>query len=340
MQFAGVPRFAAFLLTASLLAGATPTPATAQPPSEPSPVRHDVARPGTEFLVLRHQRLQPGTHERFYEFSRAGVWPLYEKIGTRVVGQWQVVDPIRSPDWDGAYRLARYRSYEHWAATRRPWQLAGNGGDTRAGLDAIAARNELLIGSDGPIFLEGETREMGPSYHPALSEDYRPAASPGTVHPTRHGEAVAGGRGAGGETVTLRYFKIAKGSFDDFHRLSREGVWPFFEKMGARVVGQWKVVYPEIPDNAGQASAHAENPDWDEAYMMVRYASRDHWQATRPEVMHLHGGDGPDYQLCREALAARRELTVESSVEFLEGHFYASPPIFTPAIDEFWQPAP
>lgn len=314
-----------------------PLTTAAQPPTEPSPVRHDIPQAGTEFLVLRHQRLIPGSHEAFYAFSRDGVWPLYEKIGTRVVGQWQVVDPVQSNDWDGAYRLARYRSFNHWAATRGPWRLAGNGGDLEAGLVAIAARNKLLLGSDGPIFLEGPTTPQGPYYFPALDERYRAVGKgeaedePATVFPTRHAAAVTGT-----EIVTLRYFKIAKGSFEEFHRLSRDGVWPYFEKMGARIVGQWKVVYPIVPEGGGEPSGHLESADWDEAFMMVRYVSREHWEASRPGVMHRLGGDGPDFEACVEALDRRRALTVESTVEFLVGHFYDRPPIFTPALAESW----
>src|SRR5271155_1544904 len=35
------------------------------------------------------------------------------------------------------------------------------------------------------------------------------------------------------EIVTLRYFKIKKGSFDQFLKASVEGVWPYFEKIGS-----------------------------------------------------------------------------------------------------------
>ncbi|MYF94576.1 MAG: hypothetical protein F4210_03515, partial [Holophagales bacterium] len=87
--------------------------AVALPAQEPPrPVRNDIARAGEEFLVLRHQKLQKGTHERFFELSRDGVWPIFEKIGSRVVGQWQVVHPDGggSADFDEGYRLARYRS--------------------------------------------------------------------------------------------------------------------------------------------------------------------------------------------------------------------------------------
>jgi hypothetical protein len=37
------------------------------------------------------------------------------------------------------------------------------------------------------------------------------------------------------KSFTLRYFRIRKGSFDQFLKASVEGVWPYFEKIGSRV---------------------------------------------------------------------------------------------------------
>lgn len=309
----------------------------------PRPVRHDVPQASErEFLVLRHQSLVEGSHERFYELSRAGVWPLYEEIGARIVGQWRVLEPDRGGDsYDEGYRLARYRSYEHWRATRRPEELAGNGGDLAAARAALAARRRLLRGSDGAVYLEGEMAPGGPYYWPALPEAWiesdEPAPAEGAL-PRRHGAALEGD-----EIVTLRRFEIRKGSFEEFYRLSRDGVWPYFEKMGARVIGQWKRVYPAANDPGGPADtadAPVESHDHDEVFMMVRYASRRHWEATRPDVMAKLGGDGPDYAACVAALAARRELTRATSVEILQGHLYESPPLYLPALDESFVPSP
>ncbi|MDX1382265.1 MAG: hypothetical protein R3190_01410, partial [Thermoanaerobaculia bacterium] len=286
------------LVAALTLAAAVPAPSAAQEP--PRPVRNDTVRAGTEFLVLRHQKLRPGAHQRFFELSRDGVWPFFEKIGARVVGQWQVVRPDggSATDFDEGYRLARYRSYNHWAATRSGERLGGNGPDWLAMREAIAARRELLLGSDGPVYLEGATLPNGPYYHPGLDETYVPgdaaAAPPDAPLPVRHGRAVPGD-----EIVTLRRFEIRKGTFAEFHRLSAEGVWPYFEKMGARIVGQWRRVYPRPGDldRTGAAVAATEPDDRDEVYMMARYASYEHWQATRPAVMAALGGNGPDYEL-------------------------------------------
>lgn len=132
----------------------------------------------------------------------------------------------------------------------------------------------------------------------------------------------------GEEIVTLRLFRIEKGRFPDFYKASAEGVWPYFEKLGARVVGQWVVIHPET--DMGQAGQGT--PDYDDVYLMTRYASVEHWRATRD--MSAHGGNGPDWEKCREALAFRRSITQETSVQFLKGHLATNGPYFMPGLDE------
>ena len=144
---------------------------------------------------------------------------------------------------------------------------------------------------------------------------------------------------AGQEFLVLRHQKLEKGTHERFFELSRDGVWPYFEKIGARVVGQWRRVYP-IPgglDRGGTEVGATESPDFDEVYMMARYASYEHWQATRSGVMARLGGNGPDYEACVEALERRRDLTLESSVRFLRGHFFGSPPVYLPPLDETYR---
>jgi hypothetical protein len=127
------------------------------------------------------------------------------------------------------------------------------------------------------------------------------------------------------EIVTLRYFKIKKGTFPEFLKASQEGVWPFFEKLGARVVGMWKVIHPDV-------STDKENPDYDEVWLMTRYASVDHWAASREP--QKHGGNGPDWEACAAALEVRRSLTLETRVQFLQGSAWQSPPAFLPGLEE------
>lgn len=144
---------------------------------------------------------------------------------------------------------------------------------------------------------------------------------------------------AGEEFLVLRHQKLEKGAHERFFELSREGVWPYFEKNGTRIVGQWRRVYPtpDALDRGGTAVGATESADLDEVYMMARYASYEHWQAPRPAVMARLGGNGPDYQACVEALERRRDLTLETSVRFLRGHFYGSPPVYLPPLDETYR---
>lgn len=300
----------------------------------PRPVRNDVARSrGKEFLVLRHQKLQKGSHQRFYEISRAGVWPWFEKIGTRITGQWQVIHPEGggSNEYDEGYRLARYASYEHWKDTRTGETMGGNGPDSEKNREALRSRGEYLLGSARVYYLEGDMAPGGPYYLPGLDEGYEVVqesitseASSDERLPVRNDVAQPGG-----EIVALRYWKIEKGAFDQFHDASVGGVWPYFEKIGARIIGQWKVVYPEEGDSE-------ESTDFDEVVMLTRYAGYAHWKATR-QSSEL-GGNGPDYDKLVEALQLRRSLTLETSVEFLQGYMYQSPPKYMPGLEEQYRP--
>lgn len=132
------------------------------------------------------------------------------------------------------------------------------------------------------------------------------------------------GKDQSGEIVTLRYFRIKKGSFPQFLEASRSGIWPFYEKIGARILGMWRVV-----PAAGQTEASSE---YDEVYLSTRYVSLDHWSATRdPESL---GGDGPDYKALQTALAVRQSLTLETRVTFMSGLTGPLPPTFTASADD------
>jgi len=125
--------------------------------------------------------------------------------------------------------------------------------------------------------------------------------------------------------VTERYFKIKKGTFPEVLRVSQEGIWPFFEKIGSRVLGMWQVIHPE--ESGSEAS-----PDYDEVILMTQYASVEHWKATRK--MATIGGNGPDWKKAREAIAYRRTLTIETSLEFLRGSTWNNPPYYMPGLEE------
>ena len=173
---------------------------------------------------------------------------------------------------------------------------------------------------------------QGPSGQPETKSQDKPfrggldqVQNPDQPRPVRNNVAQPGE-----EVVTLRYFKIKKGTFDQFLKASVEGVWPYFEKIGARIVGMWKVVTPEGVADGPQASK-----DFDEVYLLTRYASVEHWKATRETVRH--GGNGPDWEKCKAGLDLRQSLTLSSNVVFLKGQMAAGGPYFMPGLDENYE---
>ena len=322
----------AVILTASAVSQAqAPSTQAAGAGAKPIAVRNQTPQAGREVLILRHQQLKKGAHDDYYRASRAGVWPWYEKIGTRIVGQWLVFNPDGGAPTtaDDAYRLARYASFEHWRATRDPANvsLGGNGGDQAKSLESGRERGDVQTGSKGAYFLQGEYADTRPLYMPGLPESYERVD--GTATP---GDEVIAMRTAaaqtGQEILELRYQHIAKGAFDRFVAETIAAVWPWEEKLGARPIGQWRVIYPAAPSRTREAA------DFDEVVTMTRFASYAHWQAMRPERAVLLGGNGPDWRRWRSALEAQAALTREISVEFLQGEMYYSPPVFTPSLSE------
>jgi len=148
---------------------------------------------------------------------------------------------------------------------------------------------------------------------------------PATRSPVRNLSPVAGE-----EITTIRYWKIKKGSFPQFLKASQDGVWPYFEKIGSRIVGMWLV----IPPPGGQEAS----PDYDEVYLTTRYASVEHWAATRDAA--AMGGDGPDYAALQAALAIRQSLTIETKVTFLQGVVGPLAPVYMPGTGEKFIEAP
>ena len=67
------------------------------------------------------EEINPGDNELFRTDTH---WPYFERLGARVVGQWQAHAPA-SADCDDVYRLVRYASFEHWEATRADRMLQG-----------------------------------------------------------------------------------------------------------------------------------------------------------------------------------------------------------------------
>jgi hypothetical protein len=89
-----------------------------------------------------------------------------------------------------------------------------------------------------------------------------------------------------------------------------------------------------IPPPGGKEAS----PDYDEVYLTTRYASLDHWAATRDGA--AMGGDGPDYAGLQAALAVRQSLTIETNVSFMQGVVGPLPPVYMPGTGETFAPAP
>ena len=126
----------------------------------------------------------------------------------------------------------------------------------------------------------------------------------------------------GVEVTILRSFKIKKGSYAEFHRRSVEEIWPYFEKIGARIIGMWQV-------DPAAIDATIET-DYDEAILLTRYASLDHWRASRSGIDL--GGNGPDARALAAAHSYRQSVTLETSFSVLRGHPADNGPYFMPAV--------
>jgi len=128
----------------------------------------------------------------------------------------------------------------------------------------------------------------------------------------------------GEEIAILRTFKIEKGAYEEFYKRSVEGVWPYFEKIGARIVGMWLVdqdALDEAPEKA-----------YDEVILLTRYASLDHWRASRDSLKI--GGNGPDAKALLDAHAYRQSVTKSTTFLVLRGELARNGPYFMPAVAE------
>ena len=308
----------------------------------PTPVRNDVPRVGQqEVIMMRHAYLEAGSYEAWLEASRSGVWPWFERLGARILGDFEVVYPVgadATPGRDEALRFARYASYEHWQATRGgaaagdtggAGRLGGDGGLRDASGEGLQTRRQYARGSRGGVFLQGYLAETRPIYMPGLVERYErvdgspdPAAS--APRPVRLGRARPGDG-----ILALEYSRISKDAFEEFHAIARDRVWPYVEKIGVRPVGLWRVAY--LPN--GDA---VESAGYDEVYYLARYTSFEHFLAVRDDAVGM-GGNGPDFEAFTRATARLDGLTQARSIEFLRGEPYGSPPRYAPGLDESYR---
>jgi hypothetical protein len=141
---------------------------------------------------------------------------------------------------------------------------------------------------------------------------------------------------SGRELLVLRHHGLREGGHEKFYRLSADNVWPFFERNGARIVGQWKIVEPRRASGRG-----------DDVYRLVRYASFDHWLATRStrsSSAAATGGGGADITLGGDGPAQARSIagyatrggleTGSRGAYFLQGVSATGGPYYMPGLNE------
>ena len=85
------------------------------------PVRNETLRADDrEVIMMRHAYLDEGSYDYWYQQSATGVWPWFERLSARILGDFEIIYPLsedQTPGQDEALRFARYASYEHWQAT-------------------------------------------------------------------------------------------------------------------------------------------------------------------------------------------------------------------------------
>ena len=199
--------------------------------------------------------------------------------------------------------------------------MMNTGRCARLGFNTIAGFFVIAIASANVCVAQTPASQQDRPFRGGLN----PVTDQETPRPVRNDVAQPGE-----EIVTLRYFRIKKGTFDQFLKASKDGVWPYFEKLGSRVIGMWQVIAP-----SGVEGVTPLSKDYDEVYLSTRYASIEHWKASRETVRH--GGNGPDWVRCKAALDLRQSLTLSSNVIFLKGSMAPGGPYFMPGLDETYE---
>ena len=105
--------------------------------------------------------------------------------------------------------------------------------------------------------------------------------------------------------VVERTFTIERGAAAEFERLSREGIWPYMEARGCKILGLFTI---------------AHGGPTDELILLTAYASFAHWENTRLDLPPPDGSTQEVAELARaaqEASSARNKLTVRSETRAL-----------------------
>jgi len=97
-----------------------------------------------------------------------------------------------------------------------------------------------------------------------------------------------------------RWFWLQPADWTEFQTLSEDGVWPYFESDGCRIVGLWRSMEP------GPLA---------KALLITRYPSVAHWERTRLQSPDAPpGADARLYERARTAARRRAEITIRSVV--------------------------
>ena len=104
--------------------------------------------------------------------------------------------------------------------------------------------------------------------------------------------------------VVERTFTVERGSQVEFERLSREGIWPYMEARGCKILG----LYTNMHGGPSE-----------DVVLYTAYDSMAHWEATRLNVAPP-GADEAMKELARKAQETGRErnkLTVRTQTRVL-----------------------
>jgi hypothetical protein len=97
-----------------------------------------------------------------------------------------------------------------------------------------------------------------------------------------------------------RWFWLQPQDWAEFQALSEDGVWPYFESDGCRIIGLWRSMEPGQPATA---------------LLVTRYPSVAHWERTRLQSPEPPAGaDERLYHRARDSGQRRNELTERSIV--------------------------
>ena len=97
-----------------------------------------------------------------------------------------------------------------------------------------------------------------------------------------------------------RWFWLQPQDWTEFVRLSEEGIWPYFESDGCRIIGLWRSMEP------GPLA---------KALLITRYPSVAHWERTRLQSDEVpSGADERLYRAAQDAGRHRAQMTVRSIV--------------------------